>query len=179
MEPTNKKGTNTNPRLEEEFEDARMQDLGDYGVNHPSRLEFNQNLESMRSEVNAIFKEAYNNDGTSATIANDYYKLAMAPVLRAGKKLAGKGTVAVTFALDVRDKALSERLLNNDAGIQDDVILALDALKSRKFDHAVVLAAVKGKPMESFWFQNIDKICGPSHAPHTLIRAATRWKLSR
>ena len=156
--------------LMEEFLDARGHQLGHYGVDHPSRQEFNRNLEAMWPEVQAIFNEADCCDFSSATIANDFYKLSMAPVLDAGQTLA-QGTVVVTFAIDIRDKGLAARLLGNDGGIRDDVIRALDAMKFRRFDHGVVLAAVQGKPFESFWRQNIERICGPSHAADTLIRA--------
>ena len=94
----------------------------------------------------------------------------MAPVLQAGQERA-KGAVVVTFATEIRDKPLAERLLNDVGGIRTDVIRALDALKSRRFDHNIVLASVQGKPFESFWRRNIDRICGPSHAADTLIRA--------
>ena len=156
--------------LLKEFCDASGQKLGDYGVEHPSRQEFNRNLESNWAEVQAILAEANSGDFSSATIANDFYKLSMAPVLDAGQTLA-QGTVVVTFAIDIRDKGLAARLLNNDGGIRDDVIHALDAMKFRRFDHNVVLSAVHGKPFESFWRQNIERICGPSHAADTLIRA--------
>jgi ubiquitin len=156
--------------LLQEFCDASRLKMGEFPEDHPSRLEFNENLQSTWPEVQAIFGEAYNSEFSSATIANDYYKLAMAPVLQAGQDLA-KGTVVVTFALDIRDKALAARLLNNVEGIQDDVICALDAMKFRKFDHRVVLASVQDKPIDVFWRENIDKILGPSHSPHTLIRA--------
>ena len=153
-----------------EFCDASQQQLGDFRVDHPLRQEFNRNLQTLWPEVQAIFTKAYRSDFSSATIANDFYKLSMAPVLDAGEKLA-RGKVVVTFAMDIRDKRLAARLLENDGGIRDDVIRALDAMKFRRFDHNVVLAAVHGKPFESFWRQNIERICGPSHAADTLIRA--------
>lgn len=156
--------------LQQEFQEASGQQLGDYGVDHPMRLEFNENLEGHWSELQAIFDESSKSDFSSATIGNDYYKLSMAPVLQAGQDLA-KGSVVVTFAAEIRDEALAERLLKNVGGIQNDVIQALDALKSRSFNHDVVLASVQGKPVETFWRQNIDRICGPSQSPDTLIRA--------
>jgi len=156
--------------LLEEFCHASQLSLGNFDAAHPLRQEFHQNLEKNWPEVQAIFAEIYSSDFSSATIANDFYKLSMAPVLEAGQALA-KGTVTVTFALDIRDKKLAEDLLNNIDGIQDDVILALDRLKLRKFDHRIMLASVQGKPIESFWSESIQKICGPFHDPDTLIRS--------
>ncbi len=156
--------------LQQEFQEASGLQLDYYGVDHPLRQELNENLEGNWSELQPIFDESSNGDFSSATIGNDYYKLSMAPVLQAAQDLA-KGSVVVTFAAEIRDEALAERLLKNVDGIKNDVIQALDALKCRSFNHDVVLASVQGKPVESFWRQNIDRICGPSQSPDTLIRA--------
>jgi hypothetical protein len=156
--------------LQFDFFQTRSEKLGEYGADHPLRQEFNENLESHWPEVKAIFAEASQSDFGSATMANDYYKLSMAPVLQAGQQRAN-GTVVVTFAADIRDKKVAELLLGNVDGIQNDVIRALDGLKHRNFDHNIMLASVQGKPFESFWRHDIEKICGPAHAPDTLIRA--------
>ena len=154
--------------LQQEFQKASQLELCGYGVDHPMRQEFNDNLKKHWEEAQAILNLA--SKPKSATEENDFYKLSMAPVLQAGQERA-KGAVVVTFATEIRDKPLAERLLNDVGGIRTDVIRALDALKSRSFDHNIVLASVQGKPFESFWRQNIDRICGSSHASDTLIRA--------
>jgi hypothetical protein len=120
--------------------------------------------------MKAIFAEASQSNFGSATRANDYYKLSMAPVLHAGQQRTG-GTVVVTFAIDIRDKRVAKMLFDNVEEIQCDVIHALDDLKHHKFDHDIIMTSVQGKPFEAFWRQNIEQICGPAHAPDTLIRA--------
>jgi nicotinic acid phosphoribosyltransferase len=157
--------------LLEQFLDATKTNCGEYDVSHQFRQEFNHNLGENWPEVQAIFNMSSTPELlASATIASDYYKLSMAPVLQAAQELA-KGPVVVTFATEIREKPLAKRLLDNDGGIQNDLVRRLNDLSSRKFNRNVVLAAVEGKPVESFWLQNIDRICGPSHAPNTLIRA--------
>ena len=155
--------------LQDEFIHASQQCLGEYDAEHHLRREFNGNLEAYWPEVQAIFAEINESDFGSATIANDYYKLSMAPVLHAGQQRA-KGNVVVTFSADIRDKRVAEMLLD-DVDLQNDILRALDGLKHRKFDHNIIMASVQGKPFEAFWRENIEQICGPSHAPHTLIRA--------
>jgi len=155
--------------LQDEFQDASRQCLGEYGAEHPLRQEFNGNLEAYWPEVQAIFAEINESDFGSASIANDFYKLSMAHVLHAGQERV-KGNVVVTFAADIRDKRVAEMLLD-DADLQNDILRALDGLKHRKFDHNIIMASVQSKPFEAFWRENIEQICGPAHAPHTLIRA--------
>lgn len=154
-----------------DFFETRNEVLGDYPPDHPDRLEFNHNLFSNFSEMTAIFNENEKPGlSRSATDANDFYKLTMAPVVEAGEKLAG-GKVVVTFAIEVRDENIAKRLLE-DSCLQTKVILALDSLKMSKFRRDVVLAAVEGKPpLKQFWIQNVDRICGPRDTPDTLIRA--------
>lgn len=157
--------------LQQEFQAASRLPMGSYDVDHPMRLQFHDNLETNWIELQAIFDEAAKSEfSSSATVANDFYKLTMAPVVKAAQDRA-KGAVVVTFAAEVRDKELAQKLLQNTNGIRDDVISRLDALKNRRFDHGVVLASVEGKSVEPFWQENIERICGPSVAPHVLIRA--------
>jgi nicotinic acid phosphoribosyltransferase len=156
---------------QQEFQAASRLPMGSYDVDHPMRLQFHDNLETNWIELQAIFDEAAKSEfSSSATIANDFYKLTMAPVVKAAQDRV-KAAVIVTFAAEIRDKELAQKLLQNTNGILDDVIARLDALKNRRFDHGVVLASVEGKSVEPFWRENIERTCGPSVAPHALIRA--------
>jgi len=155
--------------LQEEFNAASRVPMGCYDVDHPMRLQFHDNLEMNWIELQSIFDEAAKNEFSSATIANDFYKLTMAPVVKAAQDRV-KAAVVVTFAAEIRDKELAQKLLDNTNGIRDDVITRLDALKNRRFDHGVVLAAVEGKSIEPFWRENIERTCGTSAAPDALIR---------
>lgn len=156
-------------KLQFDFFQTRSHTLGEYGADHPLRQEFNGNLEAWWPEAQAIFAEINESDFESATMANDNYKLSMAPVLHEGQQRTG-GTVVVTFAMDIRNNKVAEMLLD-DVDLQNDILRALDGLKHRKFDHNIIMASVQGKPFEAFWRENIEQICGPAHAPHTLIRA--------
>jgi ubiquitin/nicotinic acid phosphoribosyltransferase len=155
--------------LLQEFQAASRLPMGCYDADHPMRLQFHDNLEMNWIELQSIFDEAAKHDFSSATIANDFYKLTMAPVVKAAQDRV-KAAVVVTFAAEIRDKELAQKLLQNTNGIRDDVIAHLDALKNRRFDHGVVLASVEGKSVEPFWRENIERTCGPSAAPDALIR---------
>ena len=156
-------------KLQFDFFQTRSHTLGEYKADHPLRQEFNGNLDAWWPEAQAIFAEINEYNFGSTTNAIDFYKLSMAPVLHAGQQRV-KGKVVITFAMDIRDKKVAEMLLD-DVDLQNDILRALDGLKHRKFDHNIIMASVQGKPFEAFWRENIEQICGPAHAPHTLIRA--------
>lgn len=144
--------------------------LGDLSPDHPKRLEFEQNLMSNKLELLTIIKHASNQGNfDSATIANDFYKLTMAPVLAAAQQQID-GNVVVAFALSLRTPGLAELLEKNENGILDKVVNAFDSLKHRKFDHKIILKSVENKSVKPFWIQNIEAICGPVNDPNTLIR---------
>lgn len=168
--------------LFEEFWKVSSQDLGDFLATNPHRVAFNANIHSLLPECLAIFGyedyssatcfNDYNHTKLSfsehlnATWFNDYYKLSMAPVIA-----EQKGKVVVTFALNLRSDGLGEYLASNQDGIRDKVIKALDALKFRHFNLPIILWAVQGKSIEEFWQAAGPSICGPAHAPRSLIRA--------
>ena len=151
--------------LFEEFWKVSSQDLGDYPATNPHRVAFNANIHSLLPECLAIFGYG---DFSSATWFNDYYKLSMAPVI---ENLRQKGKVVVTFATSLRSAGLEDYLASNQDGIRDKVIKALDALKFRHFNLPIILSAVQGKSIEEFWQAAGPYICGPSHAPRSLIRS--------
>jgi nicotinic acid phosphoribosyltransferase len=152
----------------DEFWATSPKDLNVYPAGHPARQAFEANLWSRRLEFLAITKHAATGDFSSATIANDFYKLAMELVIR--QALNDKGDVVVTFALDLRTTSLNEKLAANEDGIRDDVILALSRFQERSFDREVISATVEGRPINEFWRENLDEICGQVEAPKFLIR---------
>jgi nicotinic acid phosphoribosyltransferase len=152
--------------LFEEFWKVSSKDLGDYPATNPHRVAFNANIHSLLPECLAIFGYG---DFSSATWFNDYYKLSMAPVI--AENLRQKGKVVVTFAVSLRSDGLGDYLASNQDGIRDKVIKALDALKFRYFNLPIILSAVQGKSIEEFWQAAGLYICGPAHAPRSLIRA--------
>jgi nicotinic acid phosphoribosyltransferase len=142
--------------------------LGEYPVGHLSRMAFETNLWSQRLELLAIMNHSVTGDFSSATIACDLYKLTMAPVLEQARK--EKGEIVVSFALSLRTDGLEQMLAQNQDGIRDSVLKALDALKHRSFKRDVISATTAGKTTESFWQGKLDEICGPEGAPRSLIR---------
>jgi nicotinic acid phosphoribosyltransferase len=162
-----------NPDIEPlwlDFWGASKEVLGDLSPDHPERLKFEQNLMSNKLELLTIVKHASNQGNfDSATIANDYYKLTMAPVLAAAQQQVD-GNVVVAFALSLRTPGLAELLAKNENGILDNVVNALNSLQYRIFDHKIILKSVENKPVKAFWVHNIESICGPADDPNTLIR---------
>ncbi len=151
----------------DDFWATTQKNLGDFPVGHPVRMAFETNLWSQRLEFLAIMKHASTGDFSSATIANDYYKLAMAPVIKQAQD--EKGNVVVTFALNLRTPGLEEKLAANEGGILDDVIHALSRFPERFFNRDIISATVAGRSIEGFWRINLDEICGPEGAPRSLI----------
>lgn len=151
-----------------QFWDTAQKDLGDYPRGHPARIFFETNLWSQRLEFLAIMKHAATGDFSSATIASDYYKLAMASVIR--QALDEKGNIVVTFALNLRTLGLEEKLAANEGGTLDDVIRALSEFQNRFFKREIISATVEEKPIKQFWHDNLDEICGLEGAPRSLIR---------
>jgi len=153
------------PEFKSRWEDfwlTAQKDLGEFPVGHPSRVVIESYLWSQRLEFLAIMKYAATGDFSSATIGSDLYKLAMAPVIVDG--------VVVTFALSLRTVGLEEKLANNEGGLLDAVLSALDGLKNRFLKRNVISATVAGRPIEGFWNSKLDEICGPEGSPRSLIR---------
>lgn len=71
-------------------------------------------------------------DIITATTFNDYYKFPMSIIFAKIEKYFAPKNINVTFCLDIRDKEISELILN-DKILQNRIILALDNLKLRKF----------------------------------------------
>jgi nicotinic acid phosphoribosyltransferase len=151
-----------------QFWDTAQKDLGNYHRGHPARVILENNLWSQRLEFLAIMKHTATGDFSSATIASDYYKLTMAPVIR--QALDEKGTIVVTFALNLRTLGLEEKLAANEGGTLDNIILALSDFKNRLFNSKIISATVEEKSIKQFWNDNLDEICGPEGAPRSLIR---------
>ncbi len=154
--------------LWDDFWATKQKDLNVFPVGHRARVFYENNLWSLKLEFLAIMKHAATGDFSSATIANDYYKMAMAAVIR--QALDDMGNVIVTFALSLRDPDWERKLTANEDGILDAVIRALSRFKERFFKRKVLSATVEGKPIEQFWCKNLDEICGPEGAPRSLIR---------
>lgn len=156
--------------------------LKEFPPNHPKRIEFNENIGKIFSELmlviglytygaNAQILVPTSQEGDlTATAHNDYYKFTMAPVINWIRD-STKEQVTVTFSIDIRDERLANELLRNRNGIVDDIISALDKLSQRKFSHEIAFAAAEGKTIAPFWYKNADQILGPAGAPRTLIRA--------
>jgi nicotinic acid phosphoribosyltransferase len=145
-----------------------QKDLEEYPVGHPFRVAFETNLWSQRLEFLAIMKLSATGDFSSATIACDLYKLTMAPVIDHAQR--EKGEIVVSFALSLRTDGLEQMLVQNQDGIRDSVLKALDGLKHRTFKRDVISATTAGKTTETFWLAKLDEICGPEGAPRSLIR---------
>ena len=153
--------------------------LGDYPMNHPSRIEFNANLVKIFDELTRVLSLfAYDATGAlvptvegliTGTTHNDYYKFTMAPVINWAERVMS-GPVNVCFGADIREPSLAEKLLKNHNNIMTDVINALNNLVSRRFNPDIVAKAVAGKTIASFWDDNSDRLLGPSGAPNTLAR---------
>ena len=152
----------------DEFWATSQENLDEFPVGHPIRVAFEANIWSQKLEFLAIMKHAATGDFSSATIANDYYKIAMAPVI--GQALNDKGDVVVTFALNLRTPGLEEKLAANEGGILDDVIYALSRFPERFFNRDIISATVAGRSIKGFWSEYLDEICGPKEAPRSLIR---------
>jgi hypothetical protein len=151
-----------------DFWATKQKNLKVFPAGHPVRKDFEANLWSQKLEFLTIMKHAATGDFSSATIANDFYKLAMAPVIR--QAFDEKGNIVVTFALSLRTPGLNEKLAVNEGGIRDDVIRALSRFQERFFVPEIISATVEGKPLKEFWRDNLDEICGPKGAPRPLIR---------
>ena len=151
-----------------DFWATSQKDLDVFPAGHPVRRAFEANLWSQRLEFLAIMKNAATGDFSSATIANDYYKLAMASVIR--QAFDEKGNIVVTFALSLRTPGLEKKLAVNEGGIRDDVIRALSRFQERFFNRDIISTVVAGRSIEGFWRDNLDEICGPEGAPRSLIR---------
>jgi nicotinic acid phosphoribosyltransferase len=159
--------------LWESFWATAQKDLEEYPVGHPSRVAFETNLWSQRLEFLAIMEHSATGDFSSATIASDLYKLTMAPVI--DQAMREKGEVVVSFALSLRTDGLEQILANNQDGIRDSVLKALDGLKDRTFERKIISATVaEKKTIEPFWLAKLDEICGPERAPRSLIRQERR-----
>jgi len=152
--------------------------LGAFPADHPARLQFNANLESIRPEIEQVLQLFKLESGEllpihssliTGTTYNDYYKFTMAPVISCIETLVGQ-RVTVTFSIDIRDAKLAERLQRNENGIVDDIIRALHQLSERKFNPEIVAAAVEGKPIAGFWAEAATRLLGSADAPLTLIR---------
>jgi len=145
----------------DDFWATAQKDLGEFPVGHPSRGFFESKLMSQRLEFLAIMKHSATGDFTSATIGSDLYKLTMAPVVVEG--------VDVSFALSLRTDGLEKKLADNEDGLFDAVLSALNGLKDRFFNRDVISATVAGRPIEPFWSAKLDEICGPEGSSRSLI----------
>lgn len=162
-----------------DFFNGMKKNLGDYHVDHVSRIEFNLNLVKIFDElIRVLSLFAYDLTGAlvptvrgliTGTTHNDYYKLTMAPVIAWAESVMS-GPVIVCFGTDIREPSLAEKLLQNNNDIMTDVINALNNLAGREFNRDIVEKAVAGKPIASFWAGNSDRLLGPSGAPNTLAR---------
>jgi len=163
-----------------DFFNARKKNLGNYPMDHPSRIEFNSNLVKIFDElIRVLSLFAYDETGAlvptvegliTATTHNDYYKFTMAPVIAWAESVISE-SVNVCFGTDIREILLAQKLLENHNGIRDDVINALNNMASRRFKPDIVAQAVAGKPFQGFWDKHSDRLLGPSGAPNTLARA--------
>jgi nicotinic acid phosphoribosyltransferase len=151
-----------------DFWATKDKDLNVFPAGHPARIAFEANLWSQRLEFLAIMKHTATGDFSSATIASDYYKLAMASVIR--QALNEKGDIVVTFALNLRTPGLEEKLAANEGGILDDFIRALSRFQERIFNRDIISKVVAGRTIEGFWCDNLDEICGSERSPRSLIR---------
>jgi hypothetical protein len=164
-----------------DFFQTIKKDLGDYHMNHQSRIEFNANLVKIFDELIRVLN-LFTYDLTGAlvpteedlitgTTHNDYYKFTMAPVIDwAERVMSGSGPVNVCFGTDIREPSLAMKLLENQNRMLDNVIQALHNLASRRFNPNIVKCAVSGKPISKFWDDNSDRLLGPIGATNTLAR---------
>jgi nicotinic acid phosphoribosyltransferase len=152
----------------DEFWATSQENLNEYPVGHPIRVAFEANIWSQKLEFLAIMKHAATGDFSSATIANDYYKLAMAAVIR--QAINDKGDIVVSFALNLRTPGLEKKLAANKDSILDDVINALSRFQERFFNRDIISATVEGRSIQGFWRENLDEICGSKVAPRSIIR---------
>ena len=161
-----------------DFFNGMKKNLGDYHVDHVSRIEFNSNLVKIFDELIRVLSlftyDATGNivpiDGLiTGTTHNDYYKFTMAPVIAWAESVMN-GTVNVCFGTDIREDLLAKQLLENHNGIRDDVIRALHLLADRRFNPDIVKQAVSGKSIQGFWEQHSERIFGTPESPNTLIR---------
>ena len=162
-----------------DFFNTMKKNLGDYPMNHLSRIEFNANLVKIFDElIRVLSLFTYDATGNlvptvegliTGTTHNDYYKLTMAPVI-AWAESGMNGTVNVCFAKDIREINLAKQLLDNHNGIRVDVIQALHGLAGRRFKPDIVEKAVSGKSIQGFWEKNSKRIFGTPESPNTLIR---------
>jgi len=153
--------------------------LGDYPMDHPSRIEFNANLVKIFDELIRVLS-LFEYDATGAlvptvgglitgTTHNDNYKFTMAPVIAWAESVMN-GTVNVCFGADIRQDSLAKKLLANHNDIMTDVINALHTLASREFNPDIVAKAVAGKPIAPFWNQHSERIFGTPESHKTLAR---------
>ena len=155
--------------------------VGDYPLDHPERVKFHENLGTIRPElaqVLALYRYGANSFDLlpnipgllTATTHNDFYKFTMAPVIEFSERAVGQ-KVMPTFGIDIRNQILADQLLNNTNGIADDVVSAMHVLSTRFFEQAIIKTSTAGKPVSHFWNENMEKICGSSENPRTLISA--------
>lgn len=156
------------PRWDEFWATSQV-NLDEFPIGHPIRVAFEANIWSQKLEFLAIMKHAATGDFSSATIANDYYKLAMAAVIR--QAINDKGDIVVSFALNLRTPGLEEKLAANKDSIRDDVIRALSGFQERFFNRDIISTTIEGRSIQGFWRENLDEICGPKVAPRSLIRS--------
>lgn len=162
-----------------DFFNTMKKNLGDYHMNHLSRIEFNTNLVKIFDElIRVLSLFTYDATGAlvptvggliTATTHNDYYKLTMAPVISWTENVTN-GIVYVYFGADIREILLAQQLLKNHNGIRDDVIDALNNMAIRRFNPDIVEKAVAGKPIQGFWEENSDMLLGTAESPKTLAR---------
>ena len=152
----------------DEFWATSPKDLNVYPVGHPARVVFEANIWSKKLEFLAIMKHAATGNFSSATIANDYYKIAMAAVIR--QAINDKGDIVVSFAVNLRTLGLDEKLAANKDSIRDDVIRAFSGFNERFFKRDIISATVEGRSIQGFWSENLDGICGSKEDQRSLIR---------
>jgi len=161
-----------------DFFNGMKKNLGDYHLDHVSRIEFNSNLVKIFDELILVLSLfTYDTTGNivpivqgliTGTTHNDYYKLTMAPVIAWAESVMN-GTVNVCFGTDIREDLLAMQLLENHNGIRVDVIQALHRLAGRRFNPDIVKQAVSGKSIQGFWEQHSERIFGTEESPNTLI----------
>jgi nicotinic acid phosphoribosyltransferase len=163
-----------------DFFNGMKKNLGDYHMNHPSRIEFNANLVKIFDELIRVLS-LFEYDATGAllptvgsrlitgTTHNDYYKFTMAPVIYWAENVTSE-PVIVCFVTELRDSSLAQKLLANQNDITTDVINALHNLASLEFNPDIVAKAVDGKPIATFWDKHSKRIFGTQAFRKTLAR---------
>jgi len=109
----------------------------------------------------------------TATTFNDLYKDTMMPTMRRLERMMG-GNILETFQLELRDKgpgSLRNELKNPDGVLVKFIHESLMELEEREFDRHVFDEVLKGLREDLFNScpDTVDKICGPTGAPRTLV----------